>query len=333
MDIKEEPSKPKIIAAMPAYNEGKYVGSLVVQARQYVDEVIVVDDGSTDHTSRVAELAGANVVRHGENRGYGSAIQSILAEAKKQDADILVILDADSQHNPEEIPSLVKAVLAEAKKQDADILVILDADSQHNPDEIPSLVKAVSEGSDVVIGSREMQRSEIALYRRLGQRVLSRLTRVASREKLSDTESGFRAYSRKAIDTLELKETGMAVSSEIVSEATAKGLKITEVPVSVIYTEDGSTLNPVRHGVGVMNRILVMISERRPLFFFGLFGGILLVIGLVIGIIVIWAYYFSTNVLATGAALISILLVTSGLLSIFTGIILNVLVRRIDRQL
>jgi len=300
MDIKEEPSKPKIIAAMPAYNEGKYVGSLVVQARQYVDEVIVVDDGSTDHTSRVAELAGANVVRHGENRGYGSAIQSILAEAKKQDADILVILDADSQHNPEEIPSLVKAV---------------------------------SEGSDVVIGSREMQRSEIALYRRLGQRVLSRLTRVASREKLSDTESGFRAYSRKAIDTLELKETGMAVSSEIVSEANAKGLKITEVPVSVIYTEDGSTLNPVRHGVGVMNRILVMISERRPLFFFGLFGGFLLVIGLVIGIIVIWVYYFSTNVLATGAALISILLVTSGLLSIFTGIILNVLVRRIDRQL
>lgn len=300
MDAKKESSKPKIIAAMPAYNEGKYVGSLVVQARQYVDEVIVVDDGSTDHTSRVAELAGANVVRHGENRGYGSAIQSILAEAKKQDADILVILDADSQHNP---------------------------------DEIPSLVKAVSEGSDVVIGSREMQRSEIALYRRLGQRVLSRLTRVASREKLSDTESGFRAYSRKAIDTLELKETGMAVSSEIVSEANAKGLKITEVPVSVIYTEDGSTLNPVRHGVGVMNRILVMISERRPLFFFGLFGGFLLVIGLVIGIIVIWAYYFSTNVLATGAALISILLVTSGLLSIFTGIILNVLVRRIDRQL
>jgi len=300
MDAKKESSKPKIIAAMPAYNEGKYVGSLVVQARQHVDEVIVVDDGSTDHTARVAELAGANVVRHTENRGYGSAIQSILAEAKKQDADILVILDADSQHNP---------------------------------DEIPSLVKAVSEGADVVIGSREMQRSEIALYRRLGQRVLSRLTRVASREKLSDTESGFRAYSRKAIDTLELKETGMAVSSEIVSEANAKGLKITEVPVSVIYTEDGSTLNPVRHGVGVMNRILVMISERRPLFFFGLFGGILLVIGLVIGIIVIWAYYFSTNVLATGAALISILLVTSGLLSIFTGIILNVLVRRIDRQL
>ncbi|GAH36024.1 unnamed protein product, partial [marine sediment metagenome] len=262
--------------------------------------VIVVDDGSTDHTSRVAELAGASVVRHEENMGYGSTIRSILAEAKKQNADILVILDADSQHNP---------------------------------DEIPSLVKAVSEGSDVVIGSREIQRNEIALYRRLGQRVLSRLTNVASRKKLSDTESGFRAYSRKAINTLELKETGMAVSSEIVSDATAKGLKITEIPVSVIYTKDGSTLNPVRHGIGVVNRILVMISERRPLFFFGLFGGILLVLGLVVGTLVIWNYYFSTNVLATGTALISILLVTAGLLSIFTGIILNVLVKRIDNQL
>src|SRR3972149_3408954 len=132
-----ESERPKIIAGMPAYNEGKYIGSLVVQAKQYVDEVIVIDDGSTDRTSKVAELVGATVVRHGENKGYGSAIRSILDEAKKRNADILVILDADSQHNPEEIPSLIKAI---------------------------------SEGSDVIIGSREMQKNMIAPYRRLGQR-------------------------------------------------------------------------------------------------------------------------------------------------------------------
>jgi glycosyltransferase involved in cell wall biosynthesis len=296
----DESSQSKIIVGMPAYNEAKYIGSLVLQSQQYADEVLVVDDGSTDYTARIAELAGATVVRHMENKGYGSAIQSILAEAKKRNADILVILDADSQHNPEEIPSLVKAI---------------------------------SEGSDVVIGSREMQRNTIASYRRLGQRILSRLTYIASRKKLSDTESGFRAYSRKAIATLELKEKGMAISSEIVSEASAKGLKVTEVPISVIYTEDGSTLNPIRHGFGVLNRIMVMISERRPLLFFGLLGGMFLVLGLVAGLVVIQAYYFSSRVLATGTALISILLVTIGLLSIFTGIILNVLVKRIGDQL
>jgi glycosyltransferase involved in cell wall biosynthesis len=295
-----ESAPPKIIAAMPAYNEGKYIGSLVLQARQYANEVVVVDDGSTDYTSKVAALAGATVVRHGENKGYGSAIQSILAEAKKQNADILVILDADSQHNPEEIPSLVKVV---------------------------------SQGSDVVIGSRESQRSVIAPYRRLGQRVLSRMTSIASRKKLSDTESGFRAYSKKAINSLELKEKGMAVSSEIISEAAAKGLKVTEVPISVIYTKDGSTLNPIRHGFGVLNRITVMISERRPLLFFGLVGSIFLILGLATAITVIWLYYFSTRVLATGTALISILFITAGLLSIFTGVILNVLVKRISDQL
>ena len=285
----------KLVVGMPAYNEEKYVGSLVLQARQYASEVIVVDDGSTDRTAPVAELAGASVVRHGINKGYGSAIQSILAEARKRNADVLVILDADSQHNP---------------------------------DEIQSLVAAISEGWDVVIGSRETQKNAIPAYRRAGQRVLSKLTSVASQKKLSDTESGFRAYSRKALAELELKETGMAISSEIVSEAARKGLKITEVPISVTYTKDSSTMNPVKHGLGVLQRIIVMISERRPLLFFGISGGILIGLGIVAGVTVM-RVLFASQILNMGTALVSMLLITVGVLCISTGIILDVLVRRI----
>jgi len=292
-----QPARSGIIVGMPAYNEAKYIGSLVLQAKKYADEVVVVDDGSTDETAGIARLAGANVVTHERNRGYGSTIRTLLNEAKKRDADILVILDADSQHNPAEIPRLVEGIKG---------------------------------GADIVIGSREMQKNKIAGYRRLGQKVLSRMTSIASQTRLSDTESGFRAYSRKAVNTLELKETGMAVSSEIVSAAAARGLKLVEVPISVDYPGDGSTLNPVKHGMGVFNRIMAMISERRPLLFFSLLGGISLAIGLAAGITVIWIFYFGANALATGLAMVSILFVTIGVLTVFTGIILNVLTKRIN---
>ena len=292
-------AQTKIFAGMPAYNEANYIGSLILNVRQYVDKVIIVDDGSTDNTAEIAELAGASVIKHGKNRGYGNAIRSLIAEAKNQNADILVILDADAQHKPEEIPSLIKSI---------------------------------SEGADVVIGSRDLQKESIATYRRFGQKVLAKMTGIASRQKLKDTESGFRAYSKKALATLELKEEGMAVSSEIVSEAAGKGLKITEVPISVIYTEDGSTLNPISHGLGVLNRILVMISERRPLLFFGIIGLIFIIFGIVIGVLVVQTLA-NQQILQVGSALVSMLLITIGVLSFSTGLILSVLIKRLKDHL
>ena len=294
-----ESPRPKIIVGMPAYNEAKYIGSVILQARRYADEVVVVDDGSSDRTSKVAELAGATVIRHGENKGYGATIQSILAQARERNADILVLLDADSQHDPEEISSLTKAI---------------------------------TEGYDLAIGSRKLRRRDIPAYRQIGQKVISYFTRILSRSKLSDTESGFRAFSRQAIAVLEPKEKGMAISAETVSEATVKGLRITEVPISAIYTKDGSTLNPVRHGFGVLNRIMVMISERRPLLFFGIGGGISIALGIFAGVVVLQKL-FALQVLHVGTALISMLLITIGVLSIFVGIVLNVLVKRISDSL
>jgi len=296
--VSEQKSKdrPKIMAAIPAYNEEKYIGSIILKAQQYADAVIVVDDGSTDRTAYVAELAGASVIQHEQRKGKGVSIRGILAEAEKRNPDVLVLLDADAQHNPDEIPNLIKPVL---------------------------------EGFDLVIGSRERQRLNIPLYRRFGQRVLSFFSRLLSGEKVFDSECGFRAFSPKAVAELKLKQDGFAVEAEMISAATEKALKVIEVPISAIYTRDGSTLNPVVHGLGNLALIIDMISKRRPLFFFGVSGAILIVLGLLAGIRVLHTIATGGLVeMAIGSALVATLLLIIGIFSVFTGVILNVLAGR-----
>ena len=289
-------SKPKIVAAMPAYNEERYIGTLVLQAKQFVDQVIVIDDGSTDNTSEIARLAGAILYRNTTREGKGAAIQKILTEIRKTMPDVLVLLDADSQHNPHEIPNIIKPILG---------------------------------GSDLVIGSREAQADKTPFYRRIGQKILLRSVSTISKQKLTDSESGFRALSSKAISEIHLTENGFAVESEMLAKATEKGLKIAEVPISNIYTRDGSTLHPVVHGLEVLIRIMAMISERRPLFFFGAGGGIMTLLGLIAGGRVLQVFS-SASVIPMGTALVSVTLLIIGIFSIFTGIILRMLAGKRD---
>jgi glycosyltransferase involved in cell wall biosynthesis len=278
-----------IIVAMPVYNEESYIGTMVIKCKGYADEVLVVDDGSADDSIRVATLAGATVIRNGKNMGYGATIKHILSEARARTFDALVILDADTQHDPRDIPGLVKPIL---------------------------------DGYDLVIGCRNIK--DIPRYRVIGGKVLSLFTNVLTKEKVSDTQSGFRAYSMKAVRELELNENGMALSSEMVSEAAKKNLKITEAPISIKYTKDSSTLNPVVQGGNTLARILVMISKRKPLLFFGVGGGVVTAIGVFAGIMG-YEMFSSNQVLPVGTILLSVMFLIIGILSIFTGIILNAL--------
>ena len=296
MAKQESKDSPKILAAIPAHNEEKYVGTIVLKARWYASEVLVIDDGSTDKTGDVARLAGASVIRNEQKKGKGASIQMLLAEARKKKPDILVLMDADSQHNPDEIPTLSGPIL---------------------------------DGFDLVIGSRVLQKGNIPYYRRIGQRVLSLFSRFLSGKGGIDSECGFRALSPKAIVELTLKQKGFAVETEMINVAKDKGLKITTAPVSAIYTKDGSTLNPVVHGLGVLASIIIMISEKRPLLFFGLAGIVLLVLGALAGARVLLIFATDT-VIPIGTALISVLLLTIGIVTIFTGIMLSMLARRKD---
>ncbi len=212
--------KPKVIAAIPCYRTELYVGDVVSRAKKYVDQVIVVDDGSDDGTGEVAREAGALVIRHEKNRGYGEAIKSCFEAARSNGADILVTLDGDGQHNPDEIPRVISPIL----KGEANL----------------------------VIGSRFLANEHsVPRYRKFGIGVITFLWNFGSKVKVSDTQSGFRAYSKKVFESFPLREQGMAVSIEILEKARKRGAVIKEVPISCVYVSSTINFKAIKHGLSV----------------------------------------------------------------------------------
>ena len=221
MDRSISLNRPKIIAAIPCYNEERFIGEVVLSAKKYVDQVIVIDDGSSDGTSKVASNAGALIVKHNVNKGYGESLRSCFEAAKANDAEIVVILDGDNQHSPNQIPALLTPIL----KREADL----------------------------TIGSRFLEESghNIPRYRKFGIHIITWLFNVGSKTKLTDAQSGFRAYRRRMFDNISFTEKGMGISVEILIKAISKGFTIQEVPITCAYHPGSSTQNPVRHGLGV----------------------------------------------------------------------------------
>jgi glycosyltransferase involved in cell wall biosynthesis len=222
----ESSDGPKIIAAIPAYNEKQFISEVVFKTRRHVDEVIVIDDGSTDATSEVARAAGAKVIRHKTNQGAGAATRTAFEAAKRSHADILVTLDGDGQHNPDEIPQLLTSVL--------------------------------NGEADLVIGSRFLHPNlrQMPKYRKFGIDVITFLYNLGSKVRVSDSQCCFRAQNRRLIEAVNITEAGFSFSVQVLIQARKRGFIIKEVPVSCIYHSQGSSLNPVAHGLGVAFNVI-----------------------------------------------------------------------------
>jgi glycosyltransferase involved in cell wall biosynthesis len=222
--------RPTIVAAIPCYNEANFIGDVVRRTAAHVDAVVVVDDGSTDGTAEAARAAGAQVRRHETNRGPGAAARTCLEVGREFGADVLVTLDGDGQHDPDEIPEVLAPVLAGA--------------------------------ADVVIGSRFLGGyNNVARYRKFGIDVITFLYNVGSREKITDGQSCFRAYGRQALETLTITEDGFGFSVETLVQARKADLRIGEVSISCVYHEQSHSMNPVLHGLGVA----LMVVKHRTL--------------------------------------------------------------------
>jgi glycosyltransferase involved in cell wall biosynthesis len=285
-------SNAKIVVCIPAFDEAVSIGDIVKRARIHAAEVIVCDDGSSDGTYEEARAAGATVIRHQINKGYGAAIKTLFEAAKKADADIMVTLDSDGQHNPDQIQAVIEPILYE--------------------------------GSDIVIGSRflnESDKKKVPGYRSFGIKTITRLAQLYSYNNITDAQSGFRAYSKNALSKIDLIEEGMAVSTEILMRAGQKNLLIKEVPITVRYdVRSTSTHNPITHGLGIIATILRFMSLRHPLAFYGLPGIAFLVIA---GIYMFSALelfsdtrYVSTNmiIVSVGTAVIGVVLLVTAVI-------------------
>ena len=285
----------KITVGIPAYNEEKNIASIIVKLKKIVDVVIVCNDGSTDSTSEIAQNLGAVVINHTKNLGYGAGINSIFHKAKEIGSEILVTFDADGQHRIEDIDRVIKPI----------------SDGQ----------------SDIVIGSRFLDDSEkeIPNYRKVGIKVITKITNTSIKKQLTDSQSGFRAYSKKVLEQLSPSESGMGVSTEILIKASSKNFRISEVPIKILYDGKTSTHNPIAHGSSVIISTIKYTSIERPLTFYGIPSIVFLSIGIIFSYMAI-QYYVELGRLSTNLTIVGVSAVLIGIVLLITATLLFSLV-------
>ena len=292
----------KIAAGIPAFNEEKNIGLLVVELLKIVDYVIVCNDGSNDNTGIIAKKMGAVVVNHERNLGYGAGIKSLFLKARELGVDVLVTLDADGQHRFEDVDTVLGPIM--------------------------------NHETDIVIGSRFLNQNQqqIPSYRKAGIKIITKLANTTLDKTITDSQSGFRAYNSNVLSEIIPLEHGMGVSNEILIKANKKGFKISEVPIVVSYEGDTSTHNPISHGMSVIFSTLKIISIENPFKLYGIPGCIFLAIGLFFTILTIQDFT-ETKQMLLSTAIIGAASIIFGTILLMTSIILYSIVNLIrDRK-
>jgi glycosyltransferase involved in cell wall biosynthesis len=286
---------------IPAYNEQNLIVDVIRQVRPFVDEIVVCDDGSTDETEQKARSEGVHVIRHQKNLGKGGAMKSLFDYAKNIGADIMITMDGDGQFLPEEIPRMMEPVI----KQKA----------------------------DVVLGYRFDDANDMPTYRKFGNKFLDKMTSLASELPFRDTQGGFRAYSKKAIQLIQFSTNGFGVDSEIVVNASKQNLKIVEEKVTVIYNTGGktSTKTPVVHISEVLKTILEMVAIYHPLKYLGIPGLFFIIIGMFVGIFVLITFN-DTRYFSIPFMLISIATTILGLLLLLMSVVLFSISKSVNQK-
>ena len=293
--------KMKITVGIPAYNEEKNIAGIITRLKKYTDDIIVCDDGSNDLTKKIAEGLGATVISHETNKGYGAAINSLFLKAKELETEVLVTFDSDGQHRIEDIPVVVKPI--------------------------------IDNEAELVIGSRflDTKSEDMPNYRKVGIKIITKVTNLSIKKDLTDSQSGFRAYSMKALQEITPSDDGMGVSTEILIKANSIGLKIAEVPIKVNYSGETSTHDPVSHGTSVILSTIKFTSIHNPLKFYGIPGVIFLIIGLgFVG----WTVqiYSESQQIITNVSLIGIGCIVLGTVLLMTAVILFSIVTVVNNK-
>jgi len=284
----------KITVVIPAFNEEISIGSIVLKTKKYSDQIIVIDDGSVDKTAMIAKLAGAKIIRHHKNMGKGEALKTGFNVASQNGTEIIVTINADGQHDPDEIPNVIAPIL--------------------------------SKEADMVIGSRYLNGNN-----RAGQIFLDRLTNINSRIKIADTQSGFRAFSVNALKLFHFRKNGFSIESEMLAEVARTGLKIKEVDIGVRYVVDCSTQNSLYHRVNLLVDILQEMEFRNPSNYIIVPGLIFGTIGLGMGLNYLQVFYQGGS-LHFRPILMMILMTLVGLFMAFSGVILHYMSKMIERK-